>query len=117
MTSSGIHVLVLTSLFPSRPGEKNGNFVLDQVRELAAHGADVTVLVARPWIPNLLKSYCTPDRLPINERLFAPEKFELLNASFFSQRLRCMAAPIGVARKAVRRVSCSFRDAAASQVE
>ena len=84
MTSSGIHVLVLTSLFPSRPGEKNGNFVLDQVRELAAHGADVTVLVARPWIPNLLKSYCTPDRLPINERLFAPEKFELLNASFFS---------------------------------
>ena len=44
-------MLVLTTLFPHQPGEKEGNFILDQVRVLAEQGADVTVLVAKPWIP------------------------------------------------------------------
>jgi glycosyltransferase involved in cell wall biosynthesis len=84
MTNSGIRVLVLTSLFPSRPGEKQGNFVLDQVRELAARGAEVTVLVARPWIPSILKYFANPDKRPIDPANYAGERFQIRNASYFS---------------------------------
>ena len=84
MTGSGIRVLVLTSLFPSHPGEKQGNFVLDQVRELAAQGADVTVLVAKPWIPSLLRSYASSDKRKIDLSVYAGEPFRIANASYFS---------------------------------
>ena len=84
MTNSGIRVLVLTSLFPSRPGEKRGNFVLDQVRELAAQGVEVVVLVARPWIPSAFQSYASADKLPIAPMNYAGERFQIKNTSFFS---------------------------------
>ena len=79
-----IRVLVLTSLFPPRPGEKQGNFVLDQVRALASKGADVTVLVARAWIPPVLQSALSPDKLPLDLRHYAAEPFRAMNATFFS---------------------------------
>lgn len=84
MTSTGIHVLVLTSLFPPRPGDKQGNFVLDQVRELAAQGCDVTVMVARPWLPGFLNSVTTESKRPVSPHLFASEHFQVANAWFFS---------------------------------
>jgi len=84
MTSSATRVLILTSLFPSRPGEKQGNFVLDQVRELAAQGADVTVLVAKPWIPSLLRSYANREKLRVDPAEYSLEPFRVTNASFFS---------------------------------
>jgi glycosyltransferase involved in cell wall biosynthesis len=84
MTTSGIRVLVLTSLFPSRPGEKQGNFVLDQVRALAAEGAEVTVLVARPWLPSIFRSHAAPEKLPVDPAQYATESFHLSNATFFS---------------------------------
>jgi glycosyltransferase involved in cell wall biosynthesis len=84
MTNRGIRVLVLTSLFPSRPGEKQGNFILDQVRELAAQGADVVVLVARPWIPSAFQSYANEDKRPVVAANYAAEPFQIKNASFFS---------------------------------
>ncbi len=84
MIGSGIRVLVLTSLFPSHPGEKQGNFVLDQVRELATKGAEVTVLVAKPWIPSLLQSYANPDQRMIDLSVYSGERFRIANASFFS---------------------------------
>ncbi len=80
----GIRVLVLTSLFPPRPGEKQGNFVLDQVRALAAQGADVTVLVARPWLPPFLRSAASESKRPLDVNQYATEPFRVENASFFS---------------------------------
>ena len=79
-----IHVLVLTSLFPPRPGEKQGNFVLDQVRALTAQGADVTVLVAQAWLPPLLRSSVNESKRPLDVSQYAAEPFRVLNASFFS---------------------------------
>lgn len=78
----GLRVLVLTTLFPHRPGEKEGNFILDQVRALAEQGANVTVLVARPLHP-------FPFLAPINKRRinlqsYAGERFRLRNARYFS---------------------------------
>jgi len=78
----GLRVLVLTTLFPHRPGEKEGNFILDQVRALAEQGADVTVLVARPLTP-------LPFLAPINKRRinvqgYEGERFRLRNARYFS---------------------------------
>jgi glycosyltransferase involved in cell wall biosynthesis len=81
---TGIRVLVLTSLFPPRPGEKQGNFVLDQVRELAAQGADVTVLVAQPWVPGFLKAVVSEGKRPLDPTVYAAEPFRVENASFFS---------------------------------
>src|SRR6185369_11815786 len=84
MTSSATRVLVLTSLFPSRPGEKQGNFVLDHVRELAAQGADVTVLIAKPWIPSLLRPYANREKLRVDPAEYSLERLRVMNASFFS---------------------------------
>lgn len=84
MKPTGTRVLVLTSLFPSHPGEKQGNFVLDQVRELAAQGADITVLVAKPWMPPILRDYVEKNKRPISPAIYAGENFCLLNSSYFS---------------------------------
>jgi glycosyltransferase involved in cell wall biosynthesis len=84
MTSTGIRVLVLTSLFPPRPGEKHGNFVLDQVMELAAQGCDVTVMVARPRLPGFLNSVAGESKRPIDASVYAAERFQVVNARFFS---------------------------------
>lgn len=78
----GTRILVLTNLFPHRPGEKQGNFVLDQVRALVSQGAEVTVVVARPWNP--LPFFSPKHKQPINEGFYTGEKFKLCNASFFS---------------------------------
>lgn len=78
----GVRVLVLTTLFPHRAGEKEGNFVLDQVRALTKNGADVTVLVAKPWHP--LPSLAPENKRKINVQEYAGERFGLRNASFFS---------------------------------
>lgn len=78
------HVLVLTSLFPPRPGQKQGNFVLDQVRALSAQGAEVTVLVAQPWLPPLLRAAATEGKRPLDVSQYASEPFRVINASFFS---------------------------------
>ncbi len=83
MIGSPTRVLVLTSLFPSRPGEKQGNFVLDQVRELASQGAEVTVLVARPWTPPFLGRYAV-EKAAIDTQIYQRESFAVTNASFFS---------------------------------
>jgi len=48
-----MRVLVLTSLFPERPGEKNGNFIHAQVCAVARCGASVDVLFAQSWRPRL----------------------------------------------------------------
>jgi glycosyltransferase involved in cell wall biosynthesis len=77
-----LRVLVLTTLFPHRPGEKEGNFVLDQVRALAAKGVDVTVVVAKPWNP--VPSLAPEIKRKIDERLYAGERFRVRNAAFFS---------------------------------
>lgn len=81
---TAIRVLVLTSLFPPRPGEKQGNFVLDQVRALASHGARITVLVARPWLPAFLRSAVSESKRPLEISQYAGEPFQVANASFFS---------------------------------
>jgi len=81
---TGIRVLVLTSLFPPRPGEKQGNFVLDQVRALASQSADVTVLVSQPWLPPLLRTAVNESKCPIDVSHYAGEPFRIVNASFFS---------------------------------
>jgi glycosyltransferase involved in cell wall biosynthesis len=44
-------VLVVTSLFPREPGEKQGNFVLDQVEALADCGVPLTILKVDSWDP------------------------------------------------------------------
>jgi glycosyltransferase involved in cell wall biosynthesis len=75
-------VLVLTTLFPHRPGEKEGNFVLDQVRALAAKGADVTVVVAKPWVP--FRSLAPGKKRKIDVGIYAGEGFRVCNAAFFS---------------------------------
>jgi glycosyltransferase involved in cell wall biosynthesis len=77
-----VRVLVLTTLFPHRPGEKEGNFILDQVRALAEQRADVTVLVARPLNP---LSFLAPiNKRKINLQGYAGERFRPRNASYFS---------------------------------
>src|SRR5512146_861732 len=81
---TGMRVLVLTSLFPKTPGEKQGNFVLDQVRALAAQGAEVTVLVAKPWVPAPLRSAVNADKRAIDSAAYAGERFRVVNAKFFS---------------------------------
>lgn len=77
-------VLVLTSLFPPSPGEKQGNFVLDQVRALVSQGADVTVLVAQAWIPPFLRSAVSESKRPLDVSHYAREPFRVANANFFS---------------------------------
>ena len=84
MTSTGIRVLVLTSLFPQSPGEKQGNFVLDQVRALVAQGAEVTVLVARPWVPAPMRTAVSTNKRPIDPAVYSGERFRVVNADFFS---------------------------------
>ncbi|MGE5110538.1 MAG: glycosyltransferase [Acidobacteriaceae bacterium] len=84
MTSTGIRVLVLTSLFPQSPGEKQGNFVLDQVRALAAQGADVTVLIAKPWVPAPPRGVVNANKRPVDPAAYSGEQFRVVNASFFS---------------------------------
>lgn len=81
---TAIRVLVLTSLFPPRPGEKQGNFVLDQVRALASHRAEVTVLVAQAWIPPFLRAAVGGSKRPLEISQYAGEPFQVANASFFS---------------------------------
>jgi glycosyltransferase involved in cell wall biosynthesis len=77
-----LRVLVLTTLFPHQPGEKEGNFILDQVRVLAEQGADVTVLVAKPWIP---VRYLAPHKKrKIDKKIYAGERFRVRNAQYFS---------------------------------
>jgi glycosyltransferase involved in cell wall biosynthesis len=106
MTNSSIRVLVLTSLFPSYRGEKQGNFVLDQVRELAAQGAEVVVLVARPWIPAIFGKYASTGKLPIESTHYANERFQIRNTSFFS-----------LPRFALGRFAASFLQSVASAIE
>ncbi|HEU5402774.1 MAG TPA: glycosyltransferase [Terriglobales bacterium] len=81
---TAIRVLVLTSLFPPRPGEKQGNFVLDQVRALASQGADVTVLVAQPWLPSFLRPVVNESKFPLDVHQYEGEPFRVANTSFFS---------------------------------
>jgi glycosyltransferase involved in cell wall biosynthesis len=71
-------------LFPSHPGDKQGKFVLDQVRELAAQGCDVTVMVARPWLPGFLNSIAGTSKRPVDPSVYAAERFQVANARFFS---------------------------------
>ena len=78
----GLRVLVLTTLFPHHPGEKEGNFVLDQVRALAKQKADVTVLVARPWNP--LPFLAPKNKRNIDESVYAEESFRVRNTNYFS---------------------------------
>jgi glycosyltransferase involved in cell wall biosynthesis len=81
---TAIRVLVLTSLFPPRPGEKQGNFVLDQVRSLAGKDAEVTVLVAQAWLPPFLRDAASESKRPLDISQYAGEPFRVANASFFS---------------------------------
>ena len=81
---TAIRVLVLTSLFPPRPGEKQGNFVLDQVRALTSQGADVTVMVAQAWTPPFLRLAVSESKRPLDVSQYAGEPFRVANASFFS---------------------------------
>lgn len=80
--ASGLRVLVLTTLFPRRPGEKQGNFILDQVRALARQGADVTVLVAKPWHP--LPALAPETKRKIDRRVYSSESFRVENASYLT---------------------------------
>lgn len=101
-----IRVLVLTSLFPPRPGEKQGNFVLDQVRALASKGAEVTVLVARPWIPPFLRSAVSRSKRPLDVSHYAAEPFRVHNATFFSLPRYALGTQ---AAKFVRRLVTTIR--------
>ena len=78
----GLRVLVLTTLFPHRPGEKEGNFILDQVRALAEHGAEVVVVVAKPWFP--VQSLAPHKKRKIDANAYADERFHVRNAQYFS---------------------------------
>lgn len=102
-----IRVLVLTSLFPPRPGDKQGNFVLDQVRALASQGADMTVLVARAWVPPLLRSIVNEGKGPVDVSLYAAEPFRVTNASFFSLPRYALGTR---AAKSIRRLVSQIRE-------
>jgi glycosyltransferase involved in cell wall biosynthesis len=109
---TALRVLVLTSLFPPRPGEKQGNFVLDQVRALASQGIQVTVLVAQAWLPPLLRAAATGSKRPLDVAQYASEPFRLLNASFFSLPRYVLGTQ---AVKFITRLVPAIRDLHASQ--
>ncbi len=49
-------VIVLTPWFPPQPGDREGNFVLGQVRAVAEAGVRQVVLVALPHVPPFVRS-------------------------------------------------------------
>ena len=49
-------MLVLTGMFPREPGQKTGNFVLDQISALTDSDFDLGVIVATPWMPRTLEA-------------------------------------------------------------
>ncbi len=78
-----MRLLILTTLFPRVPGDKQGNFVLDQARALAAEGAEVEVLVASPWVPPGIRNRFEAKR-PVNPGHYASEDIHISNAEYFS---------------------------------
>jgi teichuronic acid biosynthesis glycosyltransferase TuaC len=44
-------ILIITSNFPPRPDDMDGNYIVDQAQALQHVGAKVHVLVASPWVP------------------------------------------------------------------
>lgn len=79
-----LRLLVLSPLFPRSPGEKEGNFVLDQVRALAAQRAEICVVVPHPWSPPVISTLFGVNKQPVDIERYAGESFHVVNASYFS---------------------------------
>lgn len=88
-----LSLLVLTSLFPVRPGGKLGNFVFEQVRELARL-TPVHVVVTRAWLPRALAERI-PDKASVDCSAYRDERFTVETLRYFSlpkYRLGTLAA-------------------------
>ncbi|HWR34483.1 MAG TPA: glycosyltransferase [Clostridia bacterium] len=82
--SDALNILVLTTMFPHRPGDKDGNFIHDQVCELAAMDARVTVLVCKPRLPRALGLLANPLKRDVDPAVYAGSKFQVKTANYFS---------------------------------
>ncbi len=57
-----LRALILTPWFPTRPGEREGCFILDQATALRDAGVVVRVLVAQPWAAGVLRNRLSSGR-------------------------------------------------------
>jgi len=48
-------ILVVTPLFPSKPDDHIGGFIVDSICALKKEGCDISLLVMRPWVPWILE--------------------------------------------------------------
>ncbi len=88
-----LSTLVLTPFFPKRPGEKQGNFVLEQVRELADF-TPVHVVMSRAWLPRSIAER-TPNKASVDSSAYRDENFTVETLRYFSlpkYRLGTLAA-------------------------
>ena len=75
-------VIVLTPWFPPQPGDREGNFVLDQVRAVAATGIREVVIVALPRVPRFLRSRVAAWKHGVKFDTYRDQSFELVELRY-----------------------------------